>query len=104
MAKTKVTLFLSGDVQQQLAEYIARHQQYTTTSQAADHLLRQALLQDLGTAFEELLSPCLRAAMRQELEAVLGRRFPYTTNQHPPHQNAWDGVEGEHALRASSSK
>ncbi len=104
MAKTKVTLFLSGDVQRQLGEYIARHEQYTTTSQAADHLLRQALLQDLGAAFEELLSPSLRAAMRQEMEAVLAHRLPSTVDQHPHHQRAWNGVEGEYALPVGSSK
>ena len=76
MAKKKTTLFLSDDVLRLLAGYAARHPGYATTSQAADHLLRQALRQDLGEACEELLSAPLRAAIGHELASVLQRCFP----------------------------
>ncbi|MDP9478358.1 MAG: hypothetical protein M3R38_22200 [Actinomycetota bacterium] len=71
MAKSKLTLFLSPETCRLLVEYTCRHERFTSTSQSADHLLMQALKQDLGEVFEELLTPSLRAAIRQELMDVL---------------------------------
>ncbi len=71
MAKSRQTLFLSPETYRLLVEYTCRHERFTSTSQSADHLLMQALKQDIDEVFGELLSPSLRAAIRQELIEVL---------------------------------
>ena len=76
MAKPKVTLFLSEETLRLLHEYTARHAEFTTTSQSADHLLRRALLCDLGEAVEEFLSPSLLAAIDERLTSALERCLP----------------------------
>jgi len=76
MAKPKVTLFLSEETVRLLHEYTARHALFTTTSQSADHLLRRALLCDLGEAVEEFLSPSLLAAIDRQLTSALERCLP----------------------------
>lgn len=76
MAKPKVTLFLSEETLRLLHEYTARHDRFATTSQSADHLLRQALLCDLGEAVEEFLSPSLLAAIDERLTSALQRCLP----------------------------
>lgn len=76
MAKSKQTLFLSPETCRLLVEYTSRHERFTSTSQSADHLLLHALKQDLGEALEALLTPSLRAAIRQELIEVLRQSVP----------------------------
>ncbi len=75
MAKSRQTLFLSPETYRLLVEYTGRHERFTSTSQSADYLLMQALKQDIGEVFEELLTPSLQPAIRQELVDVLQRCF-----------------------------
>ncbi len=51
MAKLKLPLLLSPETQRMLVEYTVRHEEFTTTSQSADHLLMQALKYEVGEAF-----------------------------------------------------
>ncbi len=71
MAKTKHVLFLSPAVEEALVEYTRIHK-LGSTSQAADELLRKALLGTIGDGIEAVLIPSIREAVRLELAAHNG--------------------------------
>ncbi len=71
MAKDKHVLFLSPEVGRALCEYTRAHR-LRSTSQAADQLLRRALLGQIGEGIEAVLIPSIREAVRQELAAHNG--------------------------------
>ena len=58
--KRRSELYLSVEVETALAEYTRRHRgRFRTTSQAAEHLLRRALLADVDEGLEGLLAPLI---------------------------------------------
>ena len=71
MAKSKHVLFLSPAVEAALVEYTRIHR-YGSTSQAADELLRRALLGTIGEGIEAVLIPSIREAVRLEIAARNG--------------------------------
>lgn len=48
MKKLRTTMFISPDVMEALKVYTRMHPQHSTPSQSADHLLKDALLAEIG--------------------------------------------------------
>jgi hypothetical protein len=76
--KQRRELYLGAEVDAALAEYARRHRdRFRTTSQAAEHLLRRALLGGMGEGTEGLLAPVIERAVREAAAgAVEGRVLP----------------------------
>ncbi len=102
MAKLRTTLFLSPDVLDALARH-ARTRRLGSASQAAEHLLRQALFCYTEEYVQEHLLPSIREAIREEFAALDGdghrslsqldgKTQPLGTERQPP--EAPDGRAG----------
>ncbi|HET8630026.1 MAG TPA: hypothetical protein VFL91_21610 [Thermomicrobiales bacterium] len=66
MAKRRTVLFLSPETACALTEYGRLHRaRFRSTSEAADHLLRRALLEGVDEGTEGLLAPLLRRVVQE---------------------------------------
>jgi hypothetical protein len=82
-AKERWELYLSPETGRALADYARTHRdRFRTASQAADHLLRRALMGAISEGEEELLVPALARIVREttkreildQLAPLLGRQ------------------------------
>ena len=73
--KQRRELYLSAEVDTALAEYARRHRdRFQTASQAAEHLLRRALLSGMDEGTEGLLAPVIERAVREAAAGAVERR------------------------------
>lgn len=84
--KARNELYLSQEVAVALGEYTRRHRaRFRTTSQAANHLLRRALMDALDEGTEAIMAPLIRQvvrdATRQEIEDGLAVRLAAQTER-----------------------
>ena len=72
--KRRSEFYLDAATEQALVEYARRHRdRFKTTSQAAEHLLRRALVADLDEGREGLLLPAITTVVRRAVREVVGR-------------------------------
>ncbi len=73
--KRRTELYLSAEVETALAEYTRRHGgRFRSTSQAAEHLLRRALLADVDEGLEGLLAPLIERRVAEAAARAVEER------------------------------
>ena len=83
MARYRKTLWLTPETWAALSEYQARHKKrFGSQSAAVEHLLHQALVNDLGEATEQVLAPFVREAIDEAVDwAVREQVLPVLKGQ-----------------------
>lgn len=70
--KNRIQLFISDDVERALDEYARVHgDRYDNRSQVADHLLRRALLDQLGEDLEAVMLTGIRSSVVEGIQSLL---------------------------------
>ncbi len=73
--KRRNELYLSPEIAGALVEYARRHgDHFRTTSQAAEHLLRRALLADVDEGLEGLLAPVIARGVEEAAARAVEER------------------------------
>ncbi len=101
--KQRSQLYLDAATEQALVEYTRRHRdRFRTTSQAADHLLRRALVADLDEGQEGLLLPELTVAVRRAVREVVAREIRERIDRQADRLAALLVTAGKDTSRAAS--